>query len=119
MKTVRLVALFCAAAFMALTALGCTRNSRTAYDRWANDMREIDRVEDVDNRMSSYSWFYDQYNAIQAYQIQYDSDTDPDRKAAVKMILNREIAKYNSNSQKYFMAAWKGNGLPESIELIR
>jgi len=82
-------------------------------------MREIDRVQDVDNRLSSYGYFYDMYNQIEAYKIQYETDTDPDRRESVKMILNREIGKYNSNSSKYFKSEWKGRDLPDFIEMIK
>jgi hypothetical protein len=102
----------------ALLAIGCTRSSRTAIDRWANDMREIDYAQDVDNRVSSYEWFYDMHQQIEAYKVQYELEKDPDIKSGVRNILNRQIAQYNANSQKYFKAMWKGRGLPDEIPFV-
>jgi hypothetical protein len=104
---------------MLLILASCTRTSRTAVDRWANDMRQIDRTEDVNNRMASYDYFYEMYEQIRAYTLQYELEKDEDIKVGIRNILNRQISAYNANSQKYYRSQWKGQGLPDKIDLVK
>jgi len=119
MSVVIFVEAMCLFALLSVSNVSCTRSSRTAIDQWANDMKEIDRTQDVDNRMASYEWFYDMYSQIEAYKIQYDMEKNEDIRAGVRNVLNRQIGQYNANAQKYFKAMWMGRGLPDRIEMIK
>ena len=42
---------------------GCTKRQAHAITVWENDLAQEYRIQDVDNRLYNYQWFYDQYNA--------------------------------------------------------
>ena len=42
---------------------GCTKRQTHAITVWENDLAQEYRIQDVDNRLYNYQWFYDRYNA--------------------------------------------------------
>lgn len=51
--------------------------------------------------IGNYQWFYDQYNAIQAQQANYEAmSADAYERNGMRIILNNAIAEYNSRSKQ-------------------
>jgi hypothetical protein len=79
-------------------------------------------VKSVVNERSiiqNYQWFYDQYNAIQAQQANYESvPEDAYERNGMRMVLNNAISEYNSRSKQITRNLWKANDLPYQIELV-
>jgi len=97
----------------------CSRSFHIWNAKRTGDIKENYKAQDADNRMYNLQWFEQQYQAIQSYKTQYEADPDEDRRLGVKMILNREIGKYNAAMRTYYRAEWANEDLPKSIELIK
>jgi Tfp pilus assembly protein PilE len=103
-----------------LLCTGCLpRKVHSSYSDYVNDIRESYAVNDVDNRLYNMQWFQEQYYALEAQIASYESETDATIKSSMKMIINREIGKYNAASNTYYREMWKDNGLPAKIELLK
>ena len=77
------------------------------------------KVVNSDAIIQNYQWFYDQYNAIQAQKMNYET-TAPDafERNGMRMVLNNAIAEYNSRSRQITRNLWKPKDLPFEINLI-
>lgn len=77
------------------------------------------KVVSAESIISNYQWYYDQYNAIQSQQANYDSmPSDAVEKNGLRMVLNNMIGEYNSRSCQITRNLWKAQDLPYSIDLI-
>ena len=76
------------------------------------------KVVNADAIVYNYQWFYDQYQAIEAQKANLGIvDADSQEYRGMKMVLNRNIAEYNSRSSQITRNLWKANDLPYTIRL--
>lgn len=105
--------------FLASVSLfsGCTKRQAHAIAVWENDLAQEYKIQDVDNRLYNYQWFYDQYQACIATANNAKILDGEERKGTI-MVLNSMIAEYNSKSSQVIDAAlFKGRDLPSRLEL--
>lgn len=117
MKALRKIAF--AASFTAAISLlaGCTRSFHAWNSERVNDIREMYKVQDADNRLYNYQWFFEMYNNIKA-TANNAKLLDGDEKKGTLMVLNSMISEYNSKAaQERNAAKWKSAQLPQHIEL--
>lgn len=96
---------------------GCTKRQAHAIAVWENDLTQEYRIQDVDNRLYNYQWFYDQYNACIATANNVKILEGDERKQTL-MVLNSMISEYNSKASQTINAAlFKGRDLPQRLEL--
>ena len=96
---------------------GCTKRQAHAIAVWENDLAQEYRIQDVDNRLYNYQWFYDQYNACIATANNVKILEGDERKQTL-MVLNSMISEYNSKASQTINAAlFKGRDLPQRLEL--
>lgn len=95
---------------------GCTKRQAHAIAVWENDLAQEYRIQDVDNRLYNYQWFYDQYNACIATANNVKILEGDERKQTL-MVLNSMISEYNSKASQTINAAlFKGRDLPQRLE---
>lgn len=95
----------------------CTKRQAHSIAVWGNDIAQEYRVQDVDNRLYNYQWFYDQYNACVATANNVKILDGEERKGTL-MVLNNMISEYNSKSSQTIDAAlWKAKDLPHQLSL--
>ena len=96
---------------------GCTKEQARSIATWENDIRQEFKVQDADNRLYNYQWFYDQYQQCNA-TAQNVKLLNGDEKTGTLMVLNSMIAEYNSKSSQIINAAlFKADDLPYKLEL--
>lgn len=96
---------------------GCTKRQAHAIAVWENDLAQEYRIQDVDNRLYNYQWFYDQYNACIATANNVKILEGDERKQTL-MVLNSMISEYNSKASQTINAAlFKDRDLPQRLEL--
>lgn len=97
--------------------ISCTKSQARAIATWSNDLKQEYKVQDVDNRLYNYQWFYDQYNACVATANNVKILEGEERKGTL-MVLNSMISEYNSKSSQTINAAlWKADNLPYQLSL--
>lgn len=106
---------------IALVALA-SLSSCSAFNRWnarfLNDQREPYLIQDARNRLGSYEWYYDQYNAIEAQRANIEAaPKDAPERSGMVMVLNNAIGEYNSRSKQFTHNQWKAQDLPQHIDL--
>ena len=95
----------------------CTKRQAHAIAVWENNLAQEYRIQDVDNRLYNYQWFYDQYNACIATANNVKILEGDERKQTL-MVLNSMISEYNSKASQTINAAlFKGRDLPQRLEL--
>jgi hypothetical protein len=78
----------------------------------------IDKVVNPNAIVQNYEWFYDQYNVIQAQKANLDAiPKDSIERSGTAMVLNNEIAEYNSKSRQITRNLWKASNLPYQIDI--
>jgi hypothetical protein len=78
----------------------------------------VSKTVNADSIIYNYQWFYDQYNAIKAQKANlavYDPSSMEYK--GMKLVLNRNIADYNSRSSQLNRNLWKASDLPYTITL--
>lgn len=96
---------------------GCTKGQAHAIAVWGNDLAQEYKIQDVDNRLYNYQWFYDQYNACVATANNVKILDGEERKGTL-MVLNSMISEYNSKASQTINAAlFKGRDLPQRLAL--
>lgn len=96
---------------------GCTKRQAHAIAVWENDLAQEYVIQDVDNRLYNYQWFYDQYQACIATANNVKILDGEERKGTL-MVLNNMISEYNSKASQTMNAAlFKGRDLPSRLEL--
>lgn len=121
MKSTKWFILGCAVIMIVLVCTsffsGCTKSQAHAIAVWENDLAQEYVIQDVDNRLYNYQWFYDQYNACVATANNVKILEEDERKQTL-MVLNSMIAEYNSKASQTINAAlFKGRDLPQRLEL--
>lgn len=95
----------------------CTKEQAHAVATWGNDIRQEFKVQDVDNRLYNYQWFYDQYQQCKA-TAQNVKLLEGDERKGTLMVLNSMIAEYNSKSSQIIDAAlFKADDLPYRLDI--
>ena len=118
MKKLFVIVICLALLFPILTLLvGCTKQQARAVATWGNDISQEFKVQNANNRLYNYQWFYDQYNACQATANNVKMLTGEERTGTL-MVLNNMISEYNSRASQTINAAlWKGSDLPRSLTI--
>lgn len=81
------------------------------------DIEEAYKVQDADIRISSYEWFYQQYEQIQATKRKAELATGSFEERGIKMVLADMISEYNSRaSMTKTRGQWKPKDLPYQID---
>ena len=84
--------------------------------KFQNDVRQEYAVQNVQNRIQNYEWFYEQYETIKSTSMKAKL-SEGNEKTAIIMILNDMIAEYNSRSKMTVTRAmWKSDSLPYQID---
>lgn len=96
---------------------GCTKKQAHAIATWSNDLKQEYKVQNVNNRLYNYQWFYDQYQACKATAANAKLLEGEEQKGTL-MVLNSMIAEYNSKSSQVIDAAlFKADDLPYRLDI--
>ena len=96
---------------------GCTKSQAHAIATWSNDLKQEYKVQNVNNRLYNYQWFYDQYQACKATAANAKLLEGEEQKGTL-MVLNSMIAEYNSKSSQVMDAAlFKADDLPYRLDI--
>ena len=76
----------------------------------------ISKVANSSAIIENYQWFYDQYNSIEAQRANYLSTEGVERNG-MRLVLNNNIAEYNSRSKQITRNLWKAKDLPYEISM--
>ena len=116
-KTFAIIMLSIAIIFVSALFHGCTKTQARSVATWSNDIKQEFKVQDADNRLYNYQWFYDQYQQCNA-TAQNVKLLNGDERLGTLMVLNSMIAEYNSKSSQIVNAAlFKADDLPYKLEL--
>lgn len=103
--------------FLLSLFVGCTKNSARKIATWSNDIKQEFIVQDADNRLYNYQWFYDQYQQCKATASNVKLLKGEERTGTL-MVLNSMIAEYNSKSSQVINAAlFKADDLPYHLDV--
>lgn len=106
------IIIFCMVCFT-----GCTKSMARAVATWENDINQEFAVQDYNNRLYNYQWFFDQYNQCVATANNVKL-LDGDDRTGTLMVLNSMISEYNSKASQTMNAAlWKAPNLPYQLTL--
>jgi hypothetical protein len=109
--------IFIISVLLSLFFISCTKEQAHAVATWSNDIKQEFKVQDVDNRLYNYQWFYDQYQQCKATAANAKL-LEGDEQKGTLMVLNSMIAEYNSKSSQIVNAAlFKADDLPYRLEL--
>ena len=112
MKKIFIIAFVCSLFFVS-----CTKNQAHAIATWSNDLKQEYKVQNVNNRLYNYQWFYDQYQACKATAANAKLLEGEEQKGTL-MVLNSMIAEYNSKSSQVMDAAlFKADDLPYRLDI--
>ena len=86
--------------------------------RVQGDIEQEYIIQDARTRVSTYEWFYDQYEQIQATQLKAQIARGTGEEAGIQMVLASMIAEYNAMARKeHTRAQWMPTDLPYQIEM--
>lgn len=86
--------------------------------RVQGDIEQEYIIQDARTRVSTYEWFYDQYEQIQATQLKAQIARGTEEEAGIQMVLASMIAEYNAMARKeHTRAQWMPTDLPYQIEM--
>lgn len=112
MKKIFIITFVCSIFFMS-----CTKEQARAIASWSNDLKQEYKVQDVNNRLYNYQWFYDQYQQCKATAANAKLLEGEEQKGTL-MVLNSMIAEYNSKSSQVIDAAlFKADDLPYRLDI--
>lgn len=113
MKKIFVLLLVC----LLLSTTSCSRRFHAWNSERVGDIEEMYQVQNADNRLYNYQWFYEQYNQISATANNVKVLTGDERTGTL-MVLNSMIAEYNSKASQIRNAAkFKSDSLPYRIEI--
>lgn len=96
---------------------GCTKEQARSVATWSNDIKQEFKVQNVNNRLYNYQWFYDQYQQCKATAANAKLLEGEEQKGTL-MVLNSMIAEYNSKSSQVIDAAlFKADDLPYRLDI--
>lgn len=85
---------------------------------FVNDIRQEYIIQDARTRVSTYEWFYDQYEQIKATELKAKIAEGTIEESGIKMVLASMIAEYNAMAKKeHSRAQWMPSDLPYQIEM--
>lgn len=86
--------------------------------RVQGDIEQEYIIQDARTRVSTYEWFYDQYEQIQATELKAQIARGAEEEAGIQMVLASMIAEYNAMARKeHTRAQWMPTDLPYQIEM--
>ena len=86
--------------------------------RVQGDIEQEYIIHDARTRVSTYEWFYDQYEQIQATELKARIAKGTEEEAGIQMVLASMIAEYNAMARKeHTRAQWMPADLPYQIEM--
>lgn len=86
--------------------------------RVRGDIEQEYIIQDARTRISTYEWFYDQYEQIQATELKARISKGTEEEAGIRMVLASMIAEYNAMARKeHTRAQWMPTDLPYQIEM--
>lgn len=86
--------------------------------RVQGDIEQEYIIQDARTRVSTYEWFYDQYEQIQATEMKARIAKGTEEEAGIQMVLASMIAEYNAMARKeHTRAQWMPTDLPYQIEM--
>lgn len=86
--------------------------------RVQGDIEQEYIVQDARTRVSTYEWFYDQYEQIQATKLKAEIAAGTKEESGIQMVLASMIAEYNAMARKeHTRAQWMPQDLPYQIEM--
>lgn len=86
--------------------------------RVQGDIEQEYIIQDARTRVSTYEWFYDQYEQIQATELKARIARGTEEEAGIQMVLASMIAEYNAMARKeHTRAQWMPTDLPYQIEM--
>lgn len=86
--------------------------------RVRGDIKQEYITQDARTRISTYEWFYDQYEQIQATELKARIAKGTEEEAGIRMVLASMIAEYNAMARKeHTRAQWMPADLPYQIEM--
>lgn len=86
--------------------------------RVRGDVEQEYIIQDARTRISTYEWFYDQYEQIQATELKARIAKGTEEEAGIRMVLASMIAEYNATARKaHTRAQWMPTDLPYQIEM--
>lgn len=98
------------------TTTGCRRLAHW-HATFENDIRQEYVIQDVNNRLYNYQWFYDQYQQCKAIANNAKLLTGDERTGTI-MVLNSMISEYNSKSSQVMNSAlFKADDLPYRLDI--
>lgn len=113
----RFIYVLAGAALIAFSVAMCTRGGRSKIQSHVNDLRQIDRTEDVSNRIASNSFFEASYAEIRATAFKVRSCDDPAEKTQLSYVLADQVAEYNSRARTMTKGEWRAMDLPYQIDM--
>lgn len=86
--------------------------------RVQGDIEQEYIIQDARTRVSTYEWFYDQYEQIQATARNAAIAAGEEEEKGIRMVLSSMIAEYNSEARKeHTRAQWMPDDLPYQIQM--
>lgn len=86
--------------------------------RVRGDIEQEYIIQDARTRISTYEWFYDQYEQVQATELKARIAKGTEEEAGIRMVLASMIAEYNAMARKkHTRAQWMPTDLPYQIEM--
>lgn len=86
--------------------------------RVKGDIKQEYIIQDARTRVSTYEWFYDQYEQIQATELKAEIAEGTEEEPGIRMVLASMIAEYNAMARKeHTRAQWMPEDLPYQIQL--
>lgn len=86
--------------------------------KFRNDIRQEYIIQDANTRISTYEWFYDQYEQIEATRRNAEIAKGTPEERGILMVLSSMIGEYNSRARmEHTRAQWMPKDLPYQIEL--
>ncbi len=90
---------------------------RKAIKGYTNDLRQIDRTENVGNRIASNSFFESAYAEIRGTVFKIKATRSEDEKTQLSFVLADQVAEYNAKARTITIGDWRSMDLPYQIDV--
>lgn len=102
---------------IALMVVMLTTNGRQKIVSHFGNLHQIDRTENVTNRIVNNSFFESSYAEIKATVFKIKSTSDEDEKRQLMFILSDQISEYNARARTITKGEWRAVDLPYQISI--
>lgn len=102
---------------IALMVVMLTTNGRQMIVSHFGNLHQIDRTENVTNRIVNNSFFESSYAEIKATVFKIKSTSDEDEKRQLMFVLSDQISEYNARSRTITKGEWRAVDLPYQISI--